>query len=72
MQGIGILQGDNDRFRPQDKILRSEAASILSVYLIYDQKPTLIVKTGFMSYKRDLLIHPRSFQSIGRGRTLYF
>lgn len=54
MQGIGILQGDNDRFRPQDKILRSKAASILSVYLIYDQKPTLIVKTGFMSYKKEI------------------
>ena len=50
MQGIGILQGDNDRFRPQATILRSEAAKMLSTFLFLDRRPTLITGTTPLTY----------------------
>lgn len=66
LKEASIIEGnENGEINPQNNISRSEAAKILSTYIILDTRPTLITDSGSVSYigpgeeeKRYIEEHP--------------
>lgn len=46
MTEVGVIAGYENQFRPQDYISRAEAAKVVSVYRIFDQRPTILNEDG--------------------------